>query len=52
MDARIVGALINGLSKQRFHNDAEMTDEFLAEQLFDGDGAGKRDSALVESCAV
>ena len=41
MDPRIIGALINGLSKRRFHDDKEMTDEFLAEQLFEGDAAGK-----------
>jgi hypothetical protein len=39
-DAKILGALINGLARRQYHEDADMTDDFLAEQLFGGDAAG------------
>jgi hypothetical protein len=39
-DQKTLGALLSGIARREFHGDAEMTNDFLAEQLFGGDTAG------------
>jgi hypothetical protein len=39
-DQKTLGALLSGIARREFHGDAEMTNEFLAEQLFGGDTGG------------